>query len=275
MASPNSYNPGGTSGARLATRAHLTSGRVWYVCNAAGANGADGAGTAGLQRTRPLVTTDQAVTNATAGDTIQFLAGHVETVTSTITANKALHFYSEGTPATRAVLQTSSAVAVLTLSASGIWTENITFKISGSGVNCIVTSGALSGIAHVDCSFEGNNATASGLVSWASAITGGQVSGCTFTSTATSIAARPAYGWLIGATPVDTTVTSCTFSGGSSSSSYYGWATMALEATAAVTRFNAIDVDLLLDSDAKIATGSVYRWHTRNTSGSSWVELVA
>lgn len=275
MGSPNQYNPGGTSGARLATRAHLSSGRVWYVCNATGANGADGVSPAGLQRARPLATAAQAVANATAGDTVQFLAGHVETLTATITANKALHFYSEGTPATRAILQTSSAIAALTISAAGVWTENITFKLSGSGVNCILTSGALSGIHHVDCSFEASNATASGLVTWASAITGGRVSGCTFTSTATSVAARPAYGWLISATPLDTELVSTTFTGGSSSTSYYGWATMAFEATAAVTRFNAIDVDLLLDSDAKIATGSVYRWHTRNASGSSWVEMVA
>lgn len=275
MASPNQYNPGGTSGARLATRAHLSSGRVWYVCNATGANGADGAGAAGQQRTRPLVTTAQAVTNASSGDTVQYLAGHNETFTGTVSVAKALHFYSEGTPATRAVLQTSSAIAILTLSSAGVWTENITFKLSGSGVNCILTSGALSGIQHVDCSFEASNATASGLVTWASAITGGRVSGCTFTSTATSIAARPAYGWLISATPLDTELSLTTFNGGSSSSSYYGWGTMALEATAAVTRFTSIDTDLLLDSDVKFATGSAYRWHTRNASGSSWVEMVA
>jgi hypothetical protein len=251
------------------------SGKVWYVCNASGANGADAASPAGQQRVRPLLTTAQAITNASAGDTIQYLAGHDETTAVTIAASKAgLHFISEGTTATRAILRTASAVPIMTISAAGVWTENISFVITHASANCILTSGAISGVQHIDCSFSAAVASPA-LVSWASAVTGGRFSGCTWTSAATSTANAPAVGLLIGAVCVDTEMDTCTFSGGASETSYFGWTNYALRATSALTRFTAIDTDLLLDSDMQLATGSIYKIHVRNASGSSWVELTA
>lgn len=274
MASPNAYTPGGSSGARLATRPLLMSGKIWYVCNASTANGLDDVGTAGQQRKRPLITTAQAITNASAGDTIQYLAGHVETVTVTIAANKAgLHFISEGTAATRAVLTTASAIPVMTISASGVWVENITFTLTHASASCILTSGALTGLQHIDCSFTATLANAV-LVSWASAITGGRLKGCAFAANGTSTSTIPAVGWLIGAVCVDTEVDTCTFSGGPDAS-YLGWTSYALRATSAVTRFTMIDCDFLNDSDMQLATGSIYKIHRRNTSGSALAELTA
>jgi hypothetical protein len=250
------------------------SGKIWYVCNASGANGLDDVSPAGQQRKRPLLTTAQAITNASAGDTIQYLAGHSETVSSTIAANKAgLHFISEGTTATRALLTTASAVPVMTISASGVWTENISFTVTHASASCILTSGSLTGVQHIDCSFSTTLANAA-LVSWASAITGGRLDGCTFTSNATATANIPAVGWLIGAVCVDTEVDTCTWSGGPDAG-YLGWTSYALRATSAVTRMTMIDCDFLNDSDMQLATGSIYKIHRRNLSGSALAELTS
>jgi hypothetical protein len=216
------------------------------------------------------VTTAQAITNASAGDTIQYLEGHSETVSATLTASKAgLHFISEGTAASRAVITTASAVPIFTISASGVWLENLTLTLTHASANCVLTSGAISGVQHVDCSFSASVASPA-LVSWASVVTGGRLSGCTFTSAATAVANRPAVGLLMGGACVDTEMASCTFVGGT-----YGWTDYAFKATGAQTRFTGIDVDLLQDSDLQFATGSVYKFYRRNSSGSANLEFTA
>lgn len=273
MASPNFYNPGGTTGARLATRSPIAmSGRIWYVCNLAAANGADAASPAGQQRTRPLLTTAQAITNASAGDTIQYLEGHAETIAVTVALSKAgLKFWSEGTEATRATFTLSAATTLLNITAAGVWLENFTFiSPSAAGGTAQLAVTAVAGVQVQNCIFQCGNTLTAGL-SIATGASGLRVTGCTFTSVSTTIATRPVSGMLLAAgTGTDYVFDACTFDGGT-----VGWSDYALKCSQAVTRLTTIDLDLLNDSDSIVATGSIYTAHRRNASGSSWMEFVA
>lgn len=248
------------------------SGRVWYVCNATAANGADAASPAGQQRTRPLVTTAQAITNASAGDTIQYLEGHAETIAVTVALSKAgLKFWSEGTDATRATFTLSAATTLLNITAAGVWLENFTFVTpTAAGGTAQVAVTAVTGVQIQNCTFQCGNTITAGL-SVATGASALRVGGCTFTSTSTTIATRPVSGVLMAAgTGTDYFMDACTFDGGT-----VGWSDYALKCSQAVTRFAAIDLDLLNDSDVIVATGSQYTLHRRNASGSSWMELTA
>src|SRR5688572_8640882 len=84
---------GASTGDSLLTAANLhITGDVWYVDSATGVDGAS----LGKQRLAPLDTLAQAVTNASDGDAIVFLAGHTETLTAVQTISKKLLLASEG-----------------------------------------------------------------------------------------------------------------------------------------------------------------------------------
>ena len=85
MASIRSYKngAGGSSGADLAVlKPTYQSGNYWYVGNATTGNSDANAGT---ERAKPLSTSAQANTNAAAGDTIVYLSGHNEILSSAVT----------------------------------------------------------------------------------------------------------------------------------------------------------------------------------------------
>ncbi len=272
MAAPLFYTPGGTSGARLATRSPLAmSGRIWYVCNATGANGADAASPAGQQRSRPLLTTVQAVTNSSAGDTIQFLEGHAESLSANVTISKAgLHFISEGTSATRARFTVTAAITGgFAIGAAGVWVENISFLgATAAGVSMSIATSVGSQV--VNCSFECSGFAAGATVSVGATCSQLRFVGCSWTSTAVNATSRPGNGLLLTSAITDLELVSCSFAGGT-----YGWADYALEAQGAVTRLVGIDCDFVEDSDMIVATGSIYKFHRRLTSGSALLELTA
>ncbi len=269
MASPNFYNPGGASGARLATRNPIAmSGRIWYVS----ASGTDAGGSRGLARTNPLRTTAQAITNAVAGDTIQFLEGFTETVATTVAVNKAgLHFISEGTEATRARFTLSAVTTAFTVSVAGVYMENLTFlEPTAAGATALVgLATTTSAFQAVNCQFNCGNTLLAGI-SVPNAANNIKLNTCTFTSTATSTALRPGAAILTAAAVTDMEMLNVTCDGGT-----YGWTNIGVNFGASVTRLVAIDLDLLNDSDMIVATGSVYKIHRRNTSGSAYMELTA
>lgn len=248
------------------------SGRIWYVSNVAAHNGADAASPAGQQRTRPLLTTAQAITNASAGDTIQYLEGHAETIAVTVALSKAgVKFFSEGTDATRARFTLSAATTCLNITAAGVWLENISFLApTAAGGTSQLTVTAVTGVQVVNCSFQCSNTLTAGLTV-ATGASGLRLAGLTFTSASTTIATRPVSGVLMGAgTGTDYNLDTVVFDGGT-----VGWSDYAFKCSQAVTRLNGIDVDLLNDSDMIVATGSQYTFHRRNASGSSWQEFTA
>jgi len=268
MASPNVYVPGGTSGARLATRSPVfMSGSYWYVSP----TGLDAGGTAGRNRTRPLLTIAQAITNASAGDTIQLIGGGTYTIAASLAVNKAgLKLQSEGTELTRAKLAISTANPVLAISAAGVWVENITFNIPGAGGSSHAAVTAASVLFH-SCRFECDAFLSGRSVQLGAGSSNARLKNCTFVSQGSGASSVPAIGLEIAAAISDVELDTVIFEGGT-----YGWSDYALKATAAVTRLNGIDVDFLNDSDLQLATGSVYAFHRRDGgTGSTRMEFVA
>lgn len=86
---------GETTGDSLVTNSPLEySGIIWYVSSLLGT---DAVSPKGQNRNAPLATLGQANTNAASGDMIVLMAGHAETLTSTITVSKNLIIVGAGT----------------------------------------------------------------------------------------------------------------------------------------------------------------------------------
>ncbi len=134
MASIRSYpnGAGGTTGATLATaKPLLTSGVIWYLGNSVtGASDAN----AGTERNAPLLTFLQAYTNASAGDIIDVLAGHSETISAHLAINKTgLSIIGEGSGSTVPRFTNNVAAAtncMWTVSADAILMDTLTFPAS-------------------------------------------------------------------------------------------------------------------------------------------------
>lgn len=269
MASPYVYKSNGaSSGARLATRSPVyVSGRVWYVDYT---NGVDAAGTRGLERARPLKTLAQAVTNGSAGDKIQFLPNHAETLAASQVLSKAgMHLRSEGTGTARARFTCSGAVDMFDITARGVWIESIVFPKSTAVATARVRVGAL-GFQAYNCEWDCGESDTNPALKFITGAGQAAVRSCQFDSVSTSVTTQPAIGLEVANAINDLYLDGVIFDGGT-----VAWSDFALKCTAAVTGLVGIDVDLLNGSDVYTATGSVYEFHVRNQSGSSRLEFTA
>jgi hypothetical protein len=261
MASPHFYanGTGGTSGGDLSTVAPFhASGDVWYVHSG---TGSDAASPRGKDRSRPLATIAQAITNSTTNDTIVLLAGHSQTVAATATLLAGQNVIGEGSGSSRPSMTFSGAGAHLfTASNAGVWIDNIVMTVTGAGSTMIGISAA--GHRITNCQFNCDSNAAAGLFFANTSANNTVVENCTFTSSGTSFATQGASGLLISAAITDLFLKNVVFEGGT-----YAWSDYALKGSAAVTRFRGINVDFLNDSDGIFATSTVGLIHIRNDSG--------
>lgn len=263
MASPTLYQNGigGTTGDVLTTSDPLwclNAADVWYVCSL---NGVDAATPAGKQREKPLATTAQAVTNASAGDFIVYLSGHVEIITSAVTVNTArLVFVSEGTGSSRARLTSGFAGQLMALNGAGIQLRNIYF--AASTVAPAPGRFGLTGAGSVikECYFECGALDTAPTIRVAAGSDHCSIKGSTFVATASqpSIAVE-----IIGAVSC-LSIESCAFDGGS-----FGFSDYAFKGSAAVTGLRGEGNNMLNNADVILATGSTGYWYPGNTSGSA------
>src|SRR4051812_47003258 len=109
---------GGTVGDDFAILPKLiTPGTTWFVGN----SGVDAAAPAGKRREKPLRTTAQALTNAAAGDTIQYFSGFTETISAPINVNKSgLWFIGEGTGSSRPRFTFSAGTFIFDVSVTNV-----------------------------------------------------------------------------------------------------------------------------------------------------------
>lgn len=268
MAAPNLYESvGGSIGPAMVTKGPWRdSGQRWYV-RATG--GSDAASPRGLDRVRPLATVAQAYTNAAAGDTINFLEGHQEILAAAQVIAKGLYFVSEGSGSTRAQFIANGAVAMFDVTAAGCRFENLYFPQSTVAPTARLRVAAAE--CHVlACDFDcGALDTASALKFITSAATA-RVENCRFLSTGTLLTAQPAIGLEVANAMTGLDLVNVSFSGGS-----VGWSDYACKLGAAVTRLQVVDLSLLLDSDFILATGSTYRIHRKDASGSARMVIAA
>lgn len=274
MASPFIYETGvgGSTGDELATLNNLrTSGEIWYVSSL---TGVDAVSPQGKERIKPLRTMSQAVTNAAAGDIIVFLSGHSETLTVAQTIAKAgLRLVSEGSAGTAnaAHFTCNGAIVLLDITAAGVLVGGLYFVASTVAPSPARVRIASAGTVVRGCYFECGATDTVPALQYVTGAGTALVKSTTFISTATLTTAQPQSALNVLNAMSDLTLDTVTFDGGVT-----GWSQpFAFNAAAAVTRLTATNVDLLRDSDATVATGSIYTWHTRNKSGSARVVLTA
>lgn len=272
MASPNIYSTGvgGSTGDELATVSPLyTSGNIWYVYSV---TGSDAASPRGKERIRPLATLSQAYTNASAGDTIVCLSGHMETLTSAQALAKAgITLVGEGTGSNRPKFIRGADINLFTVSAAGVTLANLYFPSStvsttNNRIQVSSTDFVMRNCYHECGTLDGGAALLLGTGS-----NRAQVTSTTFVSTSASASSQPSQGFVVSPTFSDLWMDTVIFDGGSS-----GWSQpYAFEIADALTRLRAKNIDLLNDSDVTIATGTSGYLHIRNKSGSARVVWAA
>lgn len=266
MASIRFYQDGagGSTGADLAVlKPTYTSGNYWYVHK----SGTDAAGTAGQERSKPLATTGQALTNASAHDTIVFLSGHTESISSGLNFNKAgLKFVSEGLGAQRATFTMAYSGYLFQMTAAGQLIDNCYFTASTGTPSGIINVSAADCVVS-NCLFEqGVNDTTRAL-SFTTGAASCKVLGSQFVATA----AGAACGIEVVNAITGLTMDSVTFDAGSTvwSNPY------AFKGSAAITALRATRIYQLNGSHVLIPTGSSGSLHQGGSSGNSRVDWTA
>jgi hypothetical protein len=255
---------GGTTGDPAVVLKNLwTPGTVWYVYSV---SGVDAAAPAGKRREKPLATTAQAITNASAGDMIVWLSGHAESVTVSITANKAgLIFASEGLGTSRARLTAASAINMIAVSAAGVQIANLYCPASTAAPTSRISTNSSRTIVR-GCYFEcgtSDTAAAVRLTTGAGAVS---LPNNSFVSTSTLVTSQPSSGLEVVNAVSDVDWDNVIFDGGAS-----GWSSSALLCTAAVTRLYGTNTDFVNGSVANMGTGSTGWLWNRSASGSAEV----
>lgn len=253
---------GGSTGADLATLKRVAmSGNYFYVGNAA--SGASDANT-GLERNLPLLTTAQAVTNAASYDTIVYLSGHNETISSSVTISESLSLVGEGTGANVPILTCSAAIAMLNITTDSVLLDNLSFAASTAVPTSMVTING-TGVHLNALTFScGANDTNRAVY-----LSGGPSHVRITNTTFTAVASRPASAIEVGSSMAGLFMDNVTFDGGS-----FGWSAAAFKGTQLVTRVRATRMYQLNGSDVTLATGSTGTWQQQASTGDSrltWV----
>lgn len=259
---------GGTTGSRVATGTDVQlSGNVYYVGNAvAGASDAN----AGTERTKPKATIAGAVAVYAANDTIVVLSGHAESITSTVTFNRAAtRIVGEGSGSSAPRFTGAATTVIFDVTADCVSMDNFTFPASTAVVTTRlrVPSGAFSG---TNLRFEcGANDTNAAMI-WndASGGTGAvlTLNGCTWTA----VASQPAIGISFTQSTTALYMTDCTFDGGS-----FGWSDYAWKSSVATFSMTVTGLSLLNGSHVLLPTGSNGFIQTDQATGDSRIDWTA
>jgi len=270
VASPNLYTNGfgGASGSTLATSKPtyaLNGGHVWYVLSTTGANAAS---PAGQDRAKPLATAAQAVTNASAGDTIVFLSGHTENLAAAIAASKlGLKFVSEGTGANAARFTCASTGGCFNITAgtvlSGLYFPASTTAATNARVD--VATAAPCDIEN--CYFEMGASDTTAAIRWGSVASsvGLDITGCTFIATAATQAA-------IGISVVTNAASGLRLADITLDGGTVGFSDFVIKLAVAVTNIDARNVHQLNNSHVSLAAGCTGSWIPGTVSGGSRLE---
>jgi hypothetical protein len=273
VASPNIYSGGygGSTGAVMtsASTPIAQSGNTWYVDSV---SGSDAASPRGRDRARPLATLAQALTNASANDSIVFFSGHTQTLTAITTLSLAgLKLFGEGSGSTRPQFIRNMNDELFDITAAGVRLENLYFpgSTTTSALSKVRTAGANTKI--INCYLEADDNDTGAQIEL---VTGGdscEIRDTTIISTATAVSAQPASAILVTNAVSDLTLDTVVLNGGSTS-----WSNpFAFVGTGAVTRLYAENLDLLNDSDVTLATGTTGFVMVRNKSGSARIVWAA
>lgn len=218
---------------------------VWWVNFT---TGIDAASPSGQDRSHPLKTLSQAITNIAAGDMIILEDGHAEVFTAALNISKRCTVVGGGSAAgvPTVTFQTNSAAAgIFTLGQTD--TEIINIRLLGAAqansASKIQASAARARLrqVRVECSALDTGAG----IEFVTGGDAGRVEDCTLVSTATAIASRPGRGLVLTNALPDVEIIRCTFDDGT-----VGFATAACDLSVAIpTRAKIETVHLLRGAD--------------------------
>lgn len=239
------------------------SGQTWYVNSVGGVNGAS---PAGLNRSAPLATLDQALTNASDGDIIILESGHSETLTSALSITESLTIIGcglvNGKPGA-SLRANAAATYVLDVLAAGVELRNIYFPGNAQNnsleqIHVASTQFRLSG-----CYFDLSSKDQASAVNVIASSHSLRVTNTQFVSGGTSVALRP-YGCLkVSGAVNDVDLDGVVFDGG-----LYGFSSeYALNAAAAITRLRGQNLSLLRGADVQLTAGTVGWLQPTTTTG--------
>jgi hypothetical protein len=239
---------------------NLLSASVQWVNFATGSDA-----NAGTEPELPVKTTAQAVTNAVAGSTIIFASGNTETITGTVTVNKAgLRFLGFGTGSNRPKFTPASgATAMFNVTAVDVCFESLYFATaaatSGAGgrITCAV-AGLEVNSCQVDC---GANDQEGILLS--SGADRFRMDSTVFTATAS----RPTRALGLAAAITGGKVINCTIDGAT-----FGWAGNAFTCSSCVSLV-VKNLTIAGQSDVLGATTTSYQFYGVTTSAAGKVTL--
>lgn len=273
MASPLVHTGGfgGSSGASWATLAPVyTSGNVWFVNSV---TGSDAINPRGRDRSTPLATLGQAHTNASNGDVVVLMSGHVESLAATVTLSKTgITYFGEGSGSSAPTFTRNVNANGIVFSGAGAWIENLRFATDTTTAltgDRVVFSA--SSIKMVGCHFalSATDVASSAALLLSGALTNIYVGGGTQFVNDGGVAIS-----ALGATTTltDLELDDVTFDGGDG-----GWGSgINALSLAAVTRLRARNVDLLNGSEFSLGTtGTIGMAHVRNRGGSARIVWTA
>lgn len=129
----------------------MTTGDIYWLDSASG-NDAN----AGTNRTAPLATLAQAITNATAnnGDIIVIEEGHAETLSGAVTVDKAgVRIMGLGAGTTKPAFTVAAAVDGISITAARVEIHNVRFSVGTTATNTSRINVGAAGCRIVDCDF--------------------------------------------------------------------------------------------------------------------------
>ena len=260
---PNGLDPDGGN-EMLTGKPFITSGDVWYVH---ATEGTDGSGSAGQNRSKPLATLAQAITNAAHEDIIVLKDGHTETVTSAWAVAKRLTIVgagsSDGKPTAKLTLNAASA-SMFTPSSDNVDLRNIWIEenAQSNSTSKILVTGDF--FRMVGCYVEGNANDTSALLTFSTSANHGRLEQTTFISTATVNTALPEAAISCPVAISDLELEGVTIDGGA-----VGWDNFyALINTGTLSRLRALGCSFLRGSDVQLENAST-GWLTAPTATGS------
>ena len=264
---PNGLDSDGGD-AMLTSKPFITSGDVWYVQNT---DGTDATGTAGQNRTKPLKTLAQAITNSANDDIIVLKKDHAETVTSAWALSKRLTIVgagsSSGKPTAKLTLN-AAAASMFTPSGDNVELRNVWLEEnaqSNTTSKVLVTGDKF---RMVGCYVEGNGNDTSALLTFSTSADDARVESTTFISTATATGSLPEAAIDCPVAISDLELEGVVFDGGT-----FGWDHFyALSNDGTLTRLRAIGGSFLRGSDVQLENATTGWITAPTTSGSVRIE---
>ena len=257
---------GGTDGSVVATGDDvLCSGAVYYVGNAVAGNSDANAGT---ERAKPFATIAHGMSVAVAADTIVVLSGHSESITTTVTFNRAnMRIVGEGLGSAAPRFTGGAATVIFDITAACVIMDNLVFPASTAAVTTRlrVTADDFRGTS---LRFQSGANDTNAAMLWNCAGATGPL--MLFNCSWTSVAAQPSIGLSFTQSTTQLVMQNCIFDGGS-----FGWSDYAMKSSTSLFGLDITGHSILNGSHTLLPTGTNGFLQISASTGDSRIDWTA